>query len=103
MSGIGIAERAKLLVVAGDKRRAGAHPAAGFDDAAIDAVVKLGHGIGFVEVGARKEFCSSGAEDFLGRAQDAAIVSAPASNIEQPKQNPLRAYADRIIEVSGDA
>ncbi len=65
VSSIGVAERTELLVVAGDKRRAGANAAGGLNDGAIDAKAEFGHGLGFVDVGAGKEFGPKLAKDFL--------------------------------------
>ena len=53
--------------------------------------------------GASKEFGSQSAEDFLGTDQYSAVVLAPARDIEQSEQNPLRADAESIIEVPGYA
>ncbi len=36
-------------------------------------------------------------------AENAAVILAASGNIEQTKQNALRAHADGVIEISGDA
>jgi hypothetical protein len=41
-------------------------------------------------------------EDFLGSDQKAAVVLAPAGNIEQADQNAFRADANGVVEISGD-
>ncbi len=103
VSGVGIAERAELLVIAGEK--GGARPDAGgtFDDGAIDAKAKFRHGVRFVDVPAREQLRSEVAKDSLRGSEDVAVVLAASGDVEQSKQNALRAHADGIIEISGNA
>jgi hypothetical protein len=102
VSGICVAERSELLVVTGDEGRARVDAAAHINQSTIDPKAQFGHGIGFVHVTRRKQLQSDGAEDFLGSDQDATVVLAAASNIEQPDQNAFRADANGVVEISGD-
>ena len=63
MSGIGVTESAKLLVVAADECGAGVNSVGGFDDRAIDAVGEFGHGVGLVDVGTGKDLSADAAEN----------------------------------------
>jgi len=50
VSGIGVAQRSKLLVVTGNEGRARVDAAAHINQSTIDPKAKFGHGIGFVDV-----------------------------------------------------
>src|SRR5580704_14895645 len=76
VSGVGVADGAELLVVAGDKGRTRADALRGFQYAAIDAKTKLRHGFGFVDVRTREELSSEVAKDFLCSGKDTAVVLA---------------------------
>ena len=78
-------------------------PLRSFDEAAIDAEAEFGHGLGFVDVGAREKFGAQVAKDFLRGGEDAAIVLAASGDIEQAEQNALGADANGVVEISGNA
>jgi hypothetical protein len=74
-----------------------------FDEAAIDAKVEFGHGLGFVNVRAGEQFGSEGAEDFLRGREKTAVLVAAAGNVEQAEEDALGADANGIVEISGNA
>jgi hypothetical protein len=94
VSGVGVAKRAKLLVIASDESGAGADAARDLDEAAVDAKAEFGHGLRLVDVGAREKLGTRGAKGILRDGKDAAIVPVKSGEIEQTKQNALRAYTD---------
>jgi hypothetical protein len=53
--GVGVAERAKSFVVAGNERRAGVNARRGLHQVAVELKTQRDHGFGFVDVGRRKE------------------------------------------------
>ena len=73
--GVGIAQRAKPLVVATDERRARVNPRGGFHQAAVEAKAKRGHGFRFVDIGPRKELGSESAKDLLRGRKNELIAS----------------------------
>ena len=83
MPGIAITQSTESLVVTRDERRAGMDAAGGFDDDAIDAMRKLRHGVGFVEIEARKEFPACIAKDFLCGGEKAPRIFAASGDVEQ--------------------
>ena len=52
--------------------------------------------------GGRKEFGSKSAKDLLCGRQNLLIALATPGHIEQPKQNPLGADPQRVVEIAGD-
>lgn len=103
VSGIGIAECAEFFVVAREKRRTGVDAAADVDEMAIDIEAKLGHGVGFVDVGAREQLVPAIAEDFLRGGEELAVLLLDSGDVEEAEKNALGADADAVIEISGDA
>lgn len=68
----------------------------------IEAKTQFCHGLGFVDVGARKKLRSKVAKDLLCGGEDGEVIFPASSNIEQAKQDPLGTDTERIIEVPGD-
>src|SRR6202035_1787941 len=88
MSGVGVAEGAKFLVIAADECGAGVNSGGGFHDAAVELNAERDHGFGFVDVMPRKEFGPERAK-YVGRGgKDGQIVFATSGNIEQAEQDP---------------
>src|SRR5947209_13742454 len=103
MAGIGVAERAEGLVIAGDESGTGKASAGDLDKAAIQAKAELRHGFGLIDVGAGEEFCAAIAKNLLSGCENAAIVFATAGYVEQAKEDPFGAYADGVVKVSRNA
>lgn len=103
VSGVGVAERAELLVVAGDESGTGVDAFAGVDKAAIDAKTELRHGIRFVEIRGREQLRSDVAKNMLRGCEDGTIVRAESGHVEQTKQNALGTDTQGVVEISGDA
>jgi hypothetical protein len=101
MSGIGIAEGAKFLVVAGDESGTGVNAAADVDKLAVDVKTKFSHRVGFVDVGRRKQLGTQSAKDFLRGNKEIAVFIAPPGNVQQAYEHTFWADADGIIEISG--
>ncbi len=101
MAGVGVAESAKFLVVAAEECWTRVHPRGGSHQSAIELQTEGDHGVGFVDVGPRKEFSSGSTKDILRSSEDALIGLAAARNVEQAEQNPFRAHSQRIVEISG--
>src|SRR5580658_7023417 len=78
VSGIGVAECAELLVIAGDEGGAGVNGFGVVDESAIDAKTELGHGIGFIHVGMREKLGSGVAKDLLCDCEDRAVLVTSA-------------------------
>jgi len=101
VSGVGIAERAKFLVVAGDKGGTGVNAAADVDELAVDVKTKFRHRVGFVDVGRRKQLGTQRAKDFLRSNEEIAVFIAPPGDVKQADEYTFRADADGVIEISG--
>ena len=103
VTGVGVAEGAEYLVIAGDEGGAGTNSAGGIDQATIEEVVEFRHGIGFVDVGTGEELASGVAEDLLSSDEEMAVVLTASSDVEEADENALRADADGVVEITGDA
>jgi len=100
---IGVAEGAELFVIAADEGRAGVDALADVDQSAIEAEAEVGHGFGFVDIGAREGLCPNAAEDLLRGDEDAAVVLAASGDVEQADENALGAGADGVVKIAGNA
>jgi hypothetical protein len=90
-------------VIAGDEGGAGTNPFGGLDQATIQEVVEFRHSIGFIDVGTGEELASGIAEDLLSGGEEMAVVLTASSDVEEADENALRADADGIVEIPGDA
>ena len=103
MSGVGVAESSELLVVTANEGWTRVDAMGGVDESPIEAKTQFCHGLGFVDIGARKKLSSKVAKDLLCGCEDGEVIFPTSSNIEQAKQDPLGTYTERIIEVPSDA
>src|SRR5215469_15804286 len=103
VSGVGVAQGAELLVIAGKESGAGVGATTDFEEASINVEAEFCHGIGLIDVSGGEEFSADGAEDLLRGAEDVAVFLAAPGDIEQADQDTFRAGPDRIVEVSGDS
>src|ERR1700686_225654 len=102
VSGVGVAKSSELLVVAADEGWTRVDAMGSVDESSIEAKTQFCHGLGFVDVGARKKLRSKVAKDLLCGGEDGEVIFPASSNIEQAKQDPLGTDTERVIEVPGD-
>lgn len=100
VAGIRITERAEFLVIAGNESGARMDAAAYIDQSTIEPQAKVGHGVGFVDIGFRKKFQSRRTENLLSVDEDVAIILARSGDIEESDEDAFGAGADGVVEVS---
>lgn len=93
MAGVCVAESSKLFVIAGEEGRAGMHSFGDFNQVAVDIQTEFGHGVGFIDIGLRKQFRAKAAKGLLHGREDSAVSLAQAGKIQKAEQNSFRADA----------
>jgi hypothetical protein len=101
VSGVGVAKSSELLVVTADEGGTGVDAMRGVDESPIEAKTQFCHGLGLVDVGARKKLSSKVVKDLLCGAEEGEVIFTASGNIEQAKQDPLGTDTEGVIEVPG--
>jgi hypothetical protein len=103
VSGVGIADRTQILVVATDEGRTDAHTTGKLQNGPVDLKAKTDHGFGFIEIFAREKLGPASAEGILSRNQDLASIFSAAGKVEQAEQHARRTHTQEFVEVSRHA
>ena len=100
MSGVGVADRTQILVVATDEGRTDAHSTGKLQNGPVDLMAQTDHGLCLIEIFASEKLGPATAEGTLSRNQDLASVFSAASEVEQAEQHARRTHAQEFVEVS---
>src|SRR6266851_634326 len=100
VAGIAIAERAQLFVVTAKECGTGTDTISSLHDAAVEGEAKFGHGVGLIGFRWREETRAEAAKCLLCCGQNGLVILSPASHVEQAKQDPFGADAQRVVQVA---
>ena len=101
VAGIAIAERAQFFVIAAEECGTGTDTISSLHDAAIECDAKFAHGVGLIGFRRREQTRAEAAKCLLCCGQNGLVILTPASHIEQAKQDPFGADAQRVVQVAG--
>ena len=102
VSGVDVTDRAKFLVVAAHKGGAGAYTSGRANDAEVEFVAELHHGVGLIQLIAGQALRPFLPEGPVCRLDDAAVFRVCPGYVQQPEENSLRCGARELIEVASD-
>jgi hypothetical protein len=100
VSGVGVAERAELLVITADEGGARVDAFGSLDEATIEADTEFGHGVRLIDVGPGEQLDAAFTEDILRDGEEMCVVLAASGDVEQAEQDALWAGAKGVIEVA---
>ena len=87
-------------MIAAEECGAGTDTIGSLHDAAIECQAKFGHGVGLIGFGRREETRAEAPKCLLCCGQNGLVILTPASHIEQAKQDPFGADAQRVVQVA---
>src|SRR4029077_2155462 len=95
-------ERAQFFVIAAEECGTGTDTISGLHDAAVECEAKFAHGVGLIAFRRREETRAEATKCLLCCEQNGLVILTPASHIEQAKQDPFGADAQRVVQVASD-
>ena len=103
VTGVGVAHRTQVLVVATDECGTAANSAGNLQDGAVNRMAEPNHRFRLVEVLTCEEIGRKTSKGALSGNEDGARVLSAAGQVEQPEQDPRRAHPQEFVEVAGHA